>query len=96
MPRRDSVGPMLILFSAGVDTAYCLIKNAIRLLNENHDQRRRLVEEPDLLPGVIGETVPLLVTHSVHCQTTRRDVEFPGETIPAGARVALLFGGGEP
>ena len=81
-----------LLISAGNDTTASFIGNALVLLAEHPDQRRRLVDEPDRWPDAIEELLRMDTPTQMLSRVTRRDVTIHGVTIPAGAEVQLLWG----
>jgi cytochrome P450 len=84
--RRDEIVTYLTLItSAGSDTTATAISWAGSLLNDHADQRRELVENPDLIPQ------PRCEPPSYHfCRWTTKDVEFHGETVPAESILVVL------
>ena len=76
------------VFVGGLDTLPSNIGWTLRYLADNDDQRRLLVERPELIPGAVEEffrVFPSVVRNNM-CYATR-DVDFHGATIKAGDRV---------
>ncbi|HVB45348.1 MAG TPA: cytochrome P450 [Streptosporangiaceae bacterium] len=94
----DSAGTLRILgfaftmIAGGNDTVTGLLGGAAELLTSNPDQRRLLLNQPDLLPAAIEEMLRL--TSPVQClaRTLTRDTTAHGRTIPTGRKVLLLYG----
>jgi len=82
----------LLLLVAGNETTTNLISNTAVLLAEQPDQRRLLVEKPELLPGAIEELLRFESPVQALARTATVDVELHGERIAAGDKVLLLFG----
>ncbi|MFC3712797.1 cytochrome P450 [Sphingoaurantiacus capsulatus] len=82
------------MIAAGNETTRSSLAGALWALWRFPDQRRRLVDDPSLIPAAINE---LLRWHSPVFQMARtatQDVVIGGETIAAGERVAMLYGAG--
>ena len=82
----------LLLFSAGTETVGRLLGNAAVVLAAHPDQRRILVEEPDVIPNGLEELLRFEPPSPVQGRWTSRPVEFHGVTIPVDAKVLLLTG----
>jgi cytochrome P450 len=81
-----------VIAGAGNETTGRLIGWLVKLLAEHPDQRREVVQDRSLIPGVIDEALRFEPTgHSV-ARAAVRDVEHHGTTIPAGSPVLLILG----
>lgn len=91
--RRDELLTYVSLINgAGTDTTRRLIGWAGKVLAEYPDQRRLLVENPDLIPNAVDELLRFEPpSYNVACQTAW-DVEFHGQTIPSGSVILCLPG----
>ncbi|MCV2492045.1 cytochrome P450, partial [Geodermatophilus sp. YIM 151500] len=78
--------------TAGYETTYHLISNAVVTLLDHPDQLALLRERPELMPGAVEEVLrhsgPV---HGTKPLTAAEDVTWHGETIPAGAIVEPLI-----
>jgi cytochrome P450 len=88
----EIVGLCTLLSVAGTETTFSLIGNAVWLLASHPEQRRRLVEDPSTIPAALEEVLRFESPVQYLGRVTTRDVELHGTTIPAGKRVALIFG----
>lgn len=86
------LGFAFTMVAGGNDTATGLLGGAAELLTTHPDQRRLLLNRPDLLPAAIEEMLRL--TSPVQClaRTVTRDTTAGERVIPAGRRVLLLYG----
>jgi cytochrome P450 len=77
-----------LLFIAGLDTVTAALAWSFRYLAEHPEQRKLIVERPELIPGAVEE---LLRVHSFinPARTLTRDVEFAGVTMREGERILL-------
>lgn len=80
------------LFFAGIQTTSALIARSLLLLAQHAEERRRLVDDPSLIPAAIEELLRFESPIQWFARTTTRDVALHGDLIPAGARVLLMWG----
>ena len=80
------------MVTGGNDTTTGLLGGAVQLLHRNPDQRRLLVNEPELIPDAVEEFLRLTSPVQGLARTVTRDVTLHGKTIPAGRKVLLLYG----
>jgi cytochrome P450 len=60
-------------------------------LIEHPDQRRRLIENPTLMPTAVEEMLRWVTPLIYFRRTTTREVELRGRVLPKGAKVALYY-----
>jgi cytochrome P450 len=80
------------MVTGGNDTTTGLLGGSMPLLAQRPDQRRMLVEQPDLITDAVDEFLRLTSPVQGLARTATRDVELHGKTIPAGRKVLLLYG----
>ncbi len=85
------LGFAFTMVAGGNDTTTGLLGGAAQLLTEHPDQRRLLLDDPELLPGAVEEFLRLTAPVQGLARTTTREVELHGRTIPAGRKVLLLY-----
>jgi cytochrome P450 len=81
-----------ILATAGNETTNRLIGWSGKVLAEHPDQRRALRDDRDLLPNAIEEILRYEPPAIQICRFVTRDVEYYGETVPAGSAMMFLVG----
>jgi cytochrome P450 len=81
----------MVLFGAGTETTASLIANALLLLAQHPEQRRKLVTSPELMESAIEEILRFEPSAPFLARTTKAPVTLHGQEIPAGARVLLVF-----
>lgn len=91
LSHEEVLGYIFILSIAGNETTTKLIGNMIFQLHRHPDQLALLRAEPELLPSAIEETMRYDGPTQMMARTATRDIALHGRTIPAGAKVALLF-----
>ncbi|MDY6811711.1 MAG: cytochrome P450 [Actinomycetota bacterium] len=84
------------MVAGGNDTTTGMLGGSVALLERHRDQRRRLVDDPDLIPGAIDELLRLTSPVQGLARTTTREVTYPDTpdgpvTIPAGRKVLLCY-----
>jgi len=84
---RTTCGLLLV---AGIDTTWSSIGSALWHLATHPDDRRRLVNEPELLPTAVEELLRVYSPVTMGRLATE-DVTVNGVTIPAGSRVLMNF-----
>ena len=86
------LGFAFTMVTGGNDTATGLLGGSAVLLTEHRDERRRLLEDPGLLPGAVEEFLRLTSPVQGLARTATRDVDVGGTVIPAGDKVLLGYG----
>ena len=85
------LGFAFTMVAGGNDTTTGLLGVTLQLLTEHRDQRRRLIDSPDLIPDAVEELLRLASPVQGLARTTTREIELSGRRIPTGARVLLLY-----
>jgi cytochrome P450 len=80
------------MVTGGNDTTTGMLGGSVPLLAQRPDQRRLLVDQPELISDAVDEFLRLTSPVQGLARTTTRDVELHGKTIPAGRKVLLLYG----
>jgi cytochrome P450 len=81
-----------VVAGAGNDTTTRLIGWAAKVLAENPDQRRQLVDDPTLIPAAVEELVRFEPPAPHVARYVTRDVEIHGQTVPQGSVMMMLIG----
>jgi cytochrome P450 len=80
------------MVTGGNDTTTGMLGGAVQLLHQRPDQRRLLINNPDLLSDAVDELLRLTSPVQGLARTTTRDVRIGSTTIPAGRKALLLYG----
>jgi cytochrome P450 len=88
----DILGFCFVMVAGGNDTTGNLISHGVMLLDAHHDQRERLVANPELIPYALLEFLRLEGSVQALARTTLRPVTLHGVEIPAGEKVMMLYG----
>jgi cytochrome P450 len=93
---RGLTGPELEMFFfllavAGNDTVRSAVPGGMLAFAEHPDQRRRLVDDPELLPTAIDEVLRFVTPVHTFRRTATQDTELGGEHIHAGDKVVVFY-----
>lgn len=88
----EEVPPLLIDYIApSIDTTISAISSAIYLFAKHPEQWALLKSDPSLIPNAINEVVRYESPLRAFTRKALRETVFSGVTIPAGARVLVLY-----
>ncbi len=87
-----AVGFVFTMITGGNDTTTGLLSGAAELLTEYPDQRKILIENPDLIRPSVDELLRLTSPVQNLARTTTRDVQVHNTVIPEGQKVMLVYG----
>jgi cytochrome P450 len=77
----------LMLLLGGMDTTVATIGHAVDHLDQHHDHRQRLIEDPSLLPVFIEEVLRFYMPAIGMARTVRQPVSIAGRDFVRGDRV---------
>ncbi|MCW2512631.1 MAG: cytochrome [Mycobacterium sp.] len=92
LSREELLTYLNVVAGAGNDTTTRLIGWAGKVLAEHPDQRRRLVEDPTLIPRAVEELVRYEPPAPHVARYVTRHVTYYGQTVPEGAVMMMLIG----
>lgn len=92
MPREKCPVMMLDYITPSLDTTILGIASMVALFAENPDQWDLLRSDRSLIPHAINEVLRLETSVPQFTRVLTEDHEVDGVALPAGARVALLYG----
>jgi cytochrome P450 len=78
--------------AAGNETTTRLIGWAGKVLADHPDQRQQLADDPQLIPGAVEELLRYEPPAPHLARYVERDVEFHGQTVPAGSAILMVIG----
>ncbi len=84
------LGIAALTLVAGVDTTWSAIGSSLWHLATHHDDRRRLVAEPELMPTAVEELLRVYSPVTM-ARVVTEDTEFQGCPMRAGDKVLLNF-----
>lgn len=92
LTRAEVMNFVTLLNGAGNETTTRLIGWTGKLLAEHPEQRRALVEDPQLIPAAIEEILRYETPSPAQARWVTAEVEHHGRTVPAGSVMLLLNG----
>ena len=85
------IGTFILLVVAGNETTRNSISGGLQALSQFPDQRRKLLDDPSLIPSAVQEIVRW-VSPVLHMRrTAAEDVELGGKSIKAGDKVVMWY-----
>ncbi|MEE4023423.1 cytochrome P450 [Gordonia sp. PKS22-38] len=91
LTRDELLTYVNVVSGAGNETTTRLIGWAGKVLAEHPDQRRQLVENPDLIPNAVEELLRFEPPAPHVARYVTRDVDYYGTTVPEGSVMMLLI-----
>ncbi|MGI5324233.1 cytochrome P450 [Actinomadura nitritigenes] len=87
----DTASYYVIIATAGHDTTSATIAGGLRALIERPDQRKRLTDDPGLMPLAVDEMIRWVTPVKEFMRTAARDYDLRGVTIREGDAVLLSY-----
>jgi cytochrome P450 len=94
LSREEVINFVNLLAAAGNETTTRLIGWTGKVLAEHPDQRRQIVEDRSLVRPAIEELLRFEPPSPVNARFVTEDVEWYGETVPAGSAMLALNASG--
>lgn len=92
-PDNYILGTCFLLLLAGIDTTWSSIGSALWHLAQHPEHRRRLIEQPELVPTAIEELLRAYAPVTM-ARIVTRDTEYKGCKMAEGDRVLMAFPAG--
>lgn len=92
LSRDEIVIFVNLLSGAGNETTNRLIGWSAKMLADHPEQRQQLVDDPSLIPQAIEEILRMQPPGPFIARYVTRDVEYYGQTVPAGSVMMFLVG----
>ncbi|HTR69417.1 MAG TPA: cytochrome P450 [Mycobacteriales bacterium] len=90
LTRAEVLGYVNLLAAAGNETTTRLIGWTGKVLSDHPDQLAELAADPALIPNAIEELLRYESPSPVQARFMTRDMEYYGQTVPAGSVMLLL------
>jgi cytochrome P450 len=88
---QEVIADFILLMGGGVETTRNTIAGGMLLLMDHPDERRKLLEDPGLLPVAVEEMLRYHSPFMNMSRTATRDVELAGAEIREGQKVVLWY-----
>jgi len=82
---------LVVLMIAGNETTRNGISGGLQLLIENPEERRKLIDDPSLLPSAVEEMIRLVSPVRTMGRTLTCDFELSGKQMKKGQEVCLVY-----
>lgn len=92
LSEAELVSIIIINFGAGEETVVSLLGNGCLALIQHPEQRRNLIERPDLMPNAVEEILRYDAPLQMTSRTALEDVEMGGKLIAKGDQVYVALG----
>jgi cytochrome P450 len=91
LEEHEIVMGFFLLMAAGNDSTKATYCSGMRALLENPDQKRKLIDDPSLIPSAVEEALRMFPAFAHFSRTATRDTELHGQKIAAGEKVAMWY-----
>jgi cytochrome P450 len=81
------------IIAGGIDTTSAVMAGALTYLGGHPAARRRLIDNPELIPAAVEEFLRFVSPVTGLARTASKDVEVAGQQIKAGDRLFLMYHG---
>jgi cytochrome P450 len=90
----EIVSLLVTLLFGGFETTESLIANAMIHLDSDRELRRRLIDDPTLIPGAVDEFLRVITPETTTTRRVTRDVELAGVQLKEGDFVLVVLTSG--
>jgi cytochrome P450 len=91
LEEHEIVMGFFLLVAAGNDSTRSTYASSMRALIEDPAQRRLVVEDPSLIPGVVEESLRMFPAFAHFRRTATKDTELNGQEIKKGEKVVMWY-----
>jgi cytochrome P450 len=91
LEEHEIVMGFFLLVAAGNDSTKATYCSAMRAVMDDPSLRRRLLEDPSLVPAAVEEALRMFPAFAHFRRTATRDVELGGQTIREGDKVVMWY-----
>ncbi len=88
---HEFVMGFLLLMAAGNDSTKATYCSGMRALMQNPGERRKVLEDPSLVPAAVEESLRMFPAFAHFARTARNDTELHGQKIRAGEKVVMWY-----
>jgi cytochrome P450 len=91
LEEHEIVMGFFLLVAAGNDSTKATFCSGMRALMEDPEQRRMVLEDPELIPGAVEEALRMFPAFAHFRRTASCDTELHGQKIREGEKVVMWY-----
>src|SRR5256886_1534655 len=91
LEEHEIVMGFFLLVAAGNDSTKATYCSGMRALMEDREQKRELISDPALIPGVVEESLRMFPAFAHFRRTATADTELHGQKIKEGEKVVMWY-----
>jgi cytochrome P450 len=88
---HEIVMGFLLLMAAGNDSTKATYCSGMRALMENPSEKRKVIDDPSLVPGAVEESLRMFPAFGHFARTATHDTELHGQRIREGEKVVMWY-----
>ena len=88
---HEIVMGFFLLMAAGNDSTKATYCSGMRALMEHPEERRKVLQDPSLVPGVVEESLRMFPAFAHFARTATHDAALHGQAIREGEKVVLWY-----
>jgi cytochrome P450 len=91
LTEHEIVMGFFLLVAAGNDSTRGTFTSAMLALMENPEERRKLLDDPSLVPSAVEEALRMFPAFAHFARTTTRECELGGQKLGKGDKVVMWY-----
>ncbi len=91
LEEHEIVMGFFLLVAAGNDSTKATYCSAMRALMEHPEERRKLLDDPSLVPSAVEEALRMFPAFAHFRRTATRDCEIGGQAVREGEKVVMWY-----
>ncbi|HYB81776.1 MAG TPA: cytochrome P450 [Mycobacterium sp.] len=91
LTEAELLGQVWFVITGGLDTTTSVIANSLEYLAHHPEQRRSLIENPELMPKATEEFLRVFPVNETLTRTVTRDVELAGQQLHRGDHLLVSW-----
>ena len=88
---HEMVMGFFLLMAAGNDSTKATYCSGMRALMEDPEQRRKVLDDPSLVPAAVEESLRMFPAFAHFARTATRDTELHGQAIREGEKLVMWY-----